>query len=92
MTETILAALISAAAAITVSVINSNSNNKKIILELDKHNELQAYQIKELTDKVEKHNKVIERVYNLETRDEVEREQIRVINHRLDDLEKLEHN
>lgn len=86
--ETIMAAVISACAAIIVGVINSNANNKKIIAEMDKHNELQAYQIKELTNQVEKHNKVIERVYNLEKQDEVEKEQIKVMNHRIADLEK----
>lgn len=84
---TIIAAVISAAAAIIVSVINNNSNNKKIIMELEKYNSLHSYQISELDKKVEKHNKVIERVYNLEKQDEVEKEQIRVINHRLKDLE-----
>lgn len=85
---TIIAAVISATAAIIVSVITNNSNNKKIITELEKYNAIQSYQIQELDKKVEKHNKVIERVYNLEQSDAVEREQIKVINHRLQDLEK----
>ena len=87
MNETILASLISAFSAIIVCVINSNSQNKKIISEMDKHNELQAYQIKELTSKVEKHNRVIERVYNLETREAVIEKELKVANHRIDDLE-----
>ncbi len=45
------------------------------------------YRIEQLEKKVDKHNTVIERVYDLETKDEVEREQIKVINHRIDDLE-----
>lgn len=85
--ETIIAALISAAAAIAVSIITGNANNKKVIATLDKNNELQALQIKQLSDRVEKHNKVIERVYNLEQSDAVEKEQIKVINHRIEDLE-----
>lgn len=84
---TIIAAVISACAAIVVCVINSNSQNKKIIAEMDKHNELQGYKIEQLTAQVEKHNKVIERVYKLEQSDEVEKEQIKVINHRINDLE-----
>lgn len=90
MSETIVGAIISAIAAIIVCVINNNTQNKKIIAEMDKHNALQAYQIKELDKKVDKHNKVIERVYKLEQHDEVEKEQIKVINHRLDDLEHKE--
>ena len=85
--EAIIAALISAAAAITVSVITGNANNKKVIQTLDKNNEVQALQIQQLSDRVEKHNKVIERVYNLEQNDAVEKEQIKVINHRIEDLE-----
>ncbi len=85
--ETVIAAIVSAVAAIVVCVINSNSNNKKMIAEMDKHNDLQAYQIQELTKQVEKHNKVIERVYQLEKADAVHKEEIKVANHRITDLE-----
>ena len=84
---TIIAAVISACAAIVVCIISSSAQNKKIISEMDKHNELQSYKIEQLTLQVEKHNKVIERVYKLEQSDEVEKEQIKVINHRINDLE-----
>jgi hypothetical protein len=85
--ETVIAAVVSAVAAIVVGVINSNSNNKKMIAEMDKHNDLQAYQIQELTKQVEKHNKVIERVYLLEKHEAVINEEIKVANHRIEDLE-----
>jgi septal ring factor EnvC (AmiA/AmiB activator) len=85
--ETVIAAVVSAVAAIVVCVINSNSNNKKMIAEMDKHNNLQAYQIQELTKQVEKHNKVIERVYKLEKNEAVIEEEIKVANHRIEDLE-----
>lgn len=87
--ETVIAAVVSAVAAIVVGVINSNSQNKKIIAEMDKHTELQAYQIQELKKQVEKHNSVIERTYQLEKEHELEEEKIKVINHRIDDLEAL---
>ena len=85
--ETVIAAFISAGAAILVCVLNGNSQNKKIIAEMEKHNAIQSCQIQELTKTVDKHNKVIERVYKLEKEDEVEKEQIKVINHRIKDLE-----
>ena len=85
--ETVIAAVISAVAAITVCVINSNSQNKKMIAEMDKHNELQAFQIQALTKQVEKHNQVIERVYKLEQGEAVMHEEIKVANHRIEDLE-----
>jgi hypothetical protein len=48
---------------------------------------LTNYRIQELEKKVEKHNSVIDRVYKLEQRDAVETEEIKVINHRIADLE-----
>ena len=87
MSETIIAALIAAGASIIVSVITSNTQKKTIITEFEKNTAVQAEKIDQLDRKVEKHNKVIERVYNLETQDKVEQEQIKVINHRIDDLE-----
>lgn len=86
--ETIVAALISAVAAIAVCMINSHSQNKKMLAQMDKHNELQSYQIGELTKQVEKHNRVIERVYNLEKQEAVIEKEIKVANHRISDLEK----
>ena len=46
------------------------------------------YRIEQLEKKVEEHNKVVERTYKLEKEQEVEDEKIRVINHRIADLEK----
>ncbi len=48
---------------------------------------LTNYRIEQLEKKVEQHNKVIERVYKLEQADEVEAEKLKVINHRINDLE-----
>ncbi|MBQ5823210.1 MAG: hypothetical protein IIW48_00210 [Clostridia bacterium] len=48
---------------------------------------LTNYRIEQLEKKVEKHNQLIDRVYKLERADEVEEEKIKVINHRIDDLE-----
>ena len=40
--ETIIGAIISAVAAIAVCIINTNSQNRKILLEMDKHNAVQT--------------------------------------------------
>ena len=45
---------------------------------------LMSYRIEHLEKKVEKHNSVVERTFVLE-------EQIKVANHRIDDLEQFEH-
>ena len=50
-------------------------------------NKLTNYRIEQLEKKVEKHNSVIERVYLLERNEAVMDEEIKVANHRIDDLE-----
>ena len=49
---------------------------------------LTIYRIEQLEKKVEKHNNLIERVFKLEEHGAVIDEQIKVANHRIDDLEK----
>ena len=85
--ETIVAAIISAASAILVCIISSSNQNKKILLEMDKHDELQAFRIEQLEKKVDKHNNVIERTFKLEEEQRVQEEQIKFANHRISDLE-----
>ena len=50
-------------------------------------NRLTTYRLEQLEKKVEKHNKVIERVYALEKNEAVMEEEIEVANHRIADLE-----
>ena len=45
------------------------------------------YKLSELTKRVDKHNNVIERTYNLEKTVEVIEERLYVANHRINDLE-----
>lgn len=52
-------------------------------------NKLVNYRLQELEKKVEKHNGVIERVYELERHEAVVDEEIKVANHRIDDLEEF---
>lgn len=49
---------------------------------------LTNYRIAQLEKKVEEHNNVVKRTYKLEEEQKVEEEKIKVINHRIDDLEK----
>lgn len=48
---------------------------------------LTAYRLEQLEKKVDKHNTVIERTYKLEETQAVMEEQMRVVNHRIKDLE-----
>lgn len=46
-----------------------------------------SYRIEQLEKKVEKHNNLVERMYKVEERTELQEEKIKVANHRIDDLE-----
>ena len=50
-------------------------------------NKLTNYRIEQLEIKVDKHNNLIERMYNVESRADVLEEKVKVANHRIDDLE-----
>lgn len=76
MEETIVVALLSLAGTLTGSLGGILTANK-----------LTNYRIQQLEEKVEKHNKVIERVFSLEKHEAVMEEAIKVANHRIDDLE-----
>lgn len=52
------------------------------------NSKLTNYRIEQLEKKQDKHNQVIERVYQLEKNDAVRAEDIKVANHRIDDLER----
>lgn len=77
---TVVSSLISAGVAIVVCVITQYAQNKKTIALIE-------YKIEELTKKVEKHNNLIERTYKLEEEARIHEEQIKVANHRIQDLE-----
>lgn len=86
--EAIISALIGAAGAIIVCVIQSNTQHQKQQAQFDKAIGLIEYKIDELTMKVEKHNNLVERTYKLEEATKINEEKIRVANHRIEDLER----
>ena len=51
---------------------------------------LTTYRLEQLEKKVDKHNTVIERTFKLEEAQAVMQEQIKVANHRIEDLEREE--
>ena len=77
MSETIIVAILSLAGTLIGSLFGILASNKLVV-----------YRIEQLEKKVEKHNNVIERVYVLETDDAVIKEDLKVVNHRIEDLEK----
>lgn len=79
--ETILAAIISGAVTLIVCTVNNHAQAEKTRALID-------YRLTELEKKVDKHNHLVERTYHLESDMEVIHEQIKVANHRIEDLEK----
>jgi hypothetical protein len=90
MDSTILASIITGVVAIIVCMIN---NHFQSIKQTKAHNDnivLISYRLEQLEQKVDKHNNIIERTYNLENKADLLEEKIIVANHRLSDLEKHE--
>lgn len=81
--ETIVGTLISSAVTLLICIINNRSqaNATRALLE---------YKLEQLTNRVDKHNGVIERTYNLEREVALIDEKIDVANHRIADLERDE--
>lgn len=47
-----------------------------------------AYRLEALEKKVQAHNNLVERTYKLEERTELQEEKLKVVNHRIQDLER----
>lgn len=78
MSEALIVALLGFAGTLTGAYL-ANRRSTALI----------AYRLEALEKKVDRHNSVIERTYELEKRAALTAEQIKVANHRIDDLEKL---
>ena len=77
MSDTIIVALLSCGGTLIGSVVSIFTANR-----------LTNYKIDQLQEQVKKHNNVIERTFKLEEKTAVLDEQIKVANHRIEDLEK----
>lgn len=76
----IIVALITGGLALIGVIISNNRNSAKIQSKLETTQAVTDYEIKELTREVREHNNFAKRMPVVE-------EQIKVINHRLDDIE-----
>lgn len=81
----IITALITGGLALLGVIYSNNSNNAKIQAKLETSQAVTDYKIEELTREVRKHNGFAERMPVVE-------EQIKVINHRIKDMESELHN
>lgn len=87
MSEAVIVGIITAVSAVICQVIISMSGRSAAQRERAESNRLIVYRLEQLETKVDKHNNVIERVYNLEKDADVIKEQIKVANHRIEDIE-----
>lgn len=81
MSEAVLCALITGALAFLGVVVTNSASNKKMQSNMEMQQAITAARLEELTREVRMHNNFAQRVPVLE-------EQIKVANHRLQDLEK----
>ena len=75
MTESIIVAIIAGGAAIVSNIIIASANNSKTI-----------YRIDQLERKVEKHNNLVERMYEVEKQNKILEKEIEDTSDKIDDL------
>lgn len=78
--ESIIVAVITGGLALAGTLAGTYFANRK-------SSALIAYRLEELEKKVQAHNNLVERMYLVEERTELQEEKIKVANHRIDDLE-----
>ena len=83
MTETIIVALITGGLSLLGVIVTSNKTTKDVEAKLEKQQAVTDTKLEELTREVREHN-------NFARRMPVVEEQIKVINHRIDDLEEAQ--
>lgn len=79
--ESIITALITGGLALLGVIYSNNSNNKKTEAQLEKNQAITDTKLEALTREVREHNNFARRIPVIE-------EQIKVANHRIEDLEK----
>ena len=88
MTEAIIVALITAASAVVCQLVIASNSRKTMQQAQYDSQKLIEYKIDKLSERVDKHNSVTARTYKLEQDYAVVAEQIKVANHRIEDLER----
>ena len=78
--ETIITASISAAVTLIVCLINNHYQHREMV-------NLLTYRLTELEKKVDKHNNLVERMYNCEEDNKLQDAELRRVNVRLGNLE-----
>lgn len=101
MSDAVIVAMVTAGLSLLGTVVTVLAANRSTLAALDKKSETSDIEIqgkidvirteiRTLSDRVEKHNGMIERTAALERRMAVAEERVKVANHRLEDLERGE--
>ena len=99
MSDVIMVALISGGLTLLGTIVTVVVSHRSTVAALEKNSELSDEKIhgeinvikadiRTLSNRVEAHNKVVERTYNLEQKTAVLEEKVKVANNRISDLEK----
>ena len=99
MSEAVLTVIISSAVSLIGVIITVVTSNRSLMDKMDKDNAIADEKmrgeiavvkndVQQLRGEVQKHNSIVERTYKLEQDSAVLTEQIKVANHRIEDLEK----
>ena len=74
--------------AIIVALIGLAGSAAGSILGMLASARLTNYRLEQLEKRVQAHNNLVERMYQVEERTELQEEKIKVVNHRIEDLER----
>lgn len=87
--EGVIIGIITGLSAVICQIIIARTNTKNLKQTQFDSQRLIEYKIDKLQEKVEKHNNLVERQYNIEKITAVLKEEIKVANHRIADLEDI---
>lgn len=82
-------ALIAAGATLLVCLINNHYQQKQSDKKHDETISLVTYRLEQLEKKQDRYNNIISRTYELEKSEKILEEKMKVVNHRVDDLEQF---
>lgn len=74
--------------AVLVALITLGGSGLGSLMGIIISSRLTNYRLEQLEKKVEKHNNLVERMYRVEERQSVTEKEVKVANHRIEDLEK----
>lgn len=91
MSETVIAALIAGTVTLTVCIVNNLFQQKRLTDKVSEQQRQTAamleYKLDNLTQQVNKHNNLVERMFRIEEKATLYEEKMKVANHRIDDIE-----